>query len=276
LQEVLIRNHLPGRSRGSADDLSGNSSSSSSNANIDGNHSKQHGDDGLDTQTGSSSSNSWQQQQQQPPSMQVEDFVAHSAAGVVAVAVRTRCRCSIQILTMNNTAAAAAAAAATHHHHQQQQQQRPPVVVLRTRGADPDQTCSESSMTALAGSSTEAAAAAAALSAAQWTGAAEPAAVPVAPGVAPGAARLSWVLELDDPTLVLHLRGSEGSAAQPWLVLEVSSITTPTSIYYVNLLTQQQVKVRAVWLLEMLLADLYCQQHEICTASSMRSVLPAA
>jgi hypothetical protein len=174
-----------------------------------------------------------QQQQQQQAKKQVQsleilDFRVHAAAGYLAVAVRRQAVCAVEIYKLRSSSSSSGGGAAPGADAEPKidadaAEVTVPVVLLVTNS---------SSSSSINGNATAAAAAAG------------PDTITVAnPAGAAGIAELAWVLALDDATLVLELEGLEGPAAEPWLAVHVSGITTPSALYYVQLNTRQQVKV---------------------------------
>jgi hypothetical protein len=169
-------------------------------------------------------------QQQQQQSLEILDFKVHAAAGYMAVAVRRQGVCAVDIYKLRSSSSSsighlpAPGSDAVSPADSEAAEVTVPAVLLVTN--------SSSSTSSSSSSNTPTAAAV------------QPSSitVPNSAGAA-GLAELAWVLVLDDPTLVLDLQGLEGPADEPWLVVAVSGITTPSTLYYVQLHTQQQVKV---------------------------------
>lgn len=180
------------------------------------------------------------------PALEIRSVKLHPSGSHLAVGVRRQGVCAVDVYTLPPRPGAAAAEAAvspdmstTSSELLGGQARDPYVVALRTNASSG--AASSRPAAAAAAAATASAAATADLS----------------------TARLSWVLALEEPTLVLDVIGlvtpqshgvlnpssspAAAAAAQSdsWLVVSVSGITSPTAVYYVNLTDpQQQIKVR--------------------------------
>jgi hypothetical protein len=242
LQEVLVGNYSLDGDSDSRDSGSSQSTASSSGSSR-----------GSDAAGEEDSNNTVQQydgrQQQQQyvrpggdslPPLELRSFSLHPSGSHIAVGVRRQGVCAVDVYDMSVPAAATgaapevtAAAAAV-----------PQVYTVRSKpGLSGGSGSTDGSNTA---KTTATAAAAATVSAAATA--------------AVSAARLSWVLVLEEPTLVLDVLGvmtnsdmmqpagvthpGDDSLADSWLAISVSGITSPTAVYYVNMQDpQQQVQV---------------------------------
>jgi hypothetical protein len=236
VQEVLVSNRGHYSFHGSSSSSDADSDASpSSNSSSDSHRQQQHGGAGTEG-----------------VAVEVRSFELHPSGSHVAVAVRRQGVCAVDVYAM--PAAAGSTAAANDGSHS-----NAPVVVLQTATS-----ASNGSQQGCAAASDGADAKATAASAVEAARLA--AATAVAANASTSSARLVWSLVLQDPTLVLDLQAvatredattstpggsgvpppaSSSSLADSWLVIQVSSIVTPTSLWYVNLADPKtQVKVR--------------------------------
>lgn len=188
------------------------------------------------------------------PPLEIRSFKLHPRGSHIAVGVRRGGVCAVDVYEMPLLAGSAAAVAAMPAGGEGETPHTLLTVTLRT-GTSSSSSSSKSganggSSSSSGSSKSTAAAAAAAMAAAS-----------AAANSGISAAKLSWVLVLEEPTLVLDLVGlmtnddvmgpsgmshpaGDDSSDDAWLVVRVSGITSPTAVYYINLRDpQQQVKV---------------------------------
>jgi hypothetical protein len=191
------------------------------------------------------------------PALELRSFSLHPSRSHIAVGVRRQGVCAVDVYHMPEPAAAAAvadivtAAAEAAEAAEAAAEAAPQIYTLHTKPSSSGSNGSGNTDSSNAADVTASASTAAIASAAATAGV--------------SAARLSWVLVLDEPTLVSEVLGvmtkhditraagvthaGADSLSDSWLAISVSGITSPTTVYYVNMKDpQQQVQVSTAWL----------------------------